>query len=103
MNTGSVLASEDHKTLEPIRYGRFFFRVLRAPTMQSYVAGYTRQDNPTGFSPLVSHPNGHSCKNLIERIVGGKQPMEQFDYILRCGGMGISRESFQNLLDKSFN
>lgn len=46
---------------------------------------------------VCTHPNGHSCKELLNRIAAGEKAVEQFDYILACGGTGIRREFFIEL------
>lgn len=54
-----------------------------------------------GTGCLAQHANGYSCRNLAVRLVdvwaGKREPayaLAQFDYILNCGGLGKSRESF---------
>ena len=52
-----------------------------------------------GWTLLATHPNGHSCKELATRILkawegtgDGARAIDQFDFILRCGGLGRSLE-----------
>lgn len=47
---------------------------------------------------IATHDNGFSCHNLAQRLLevwGGKREpeyaLQQFDYILACGGTGASR------------
>jgi hypothetical protein len=53
-----------------------------------------------GWTLLARHPNGHSCKELALRILAawegkgdGARAVDQFDFILRCGGLGRSLET----------
>jgi hypothetical protein len=55
-----------------------------------------------GNQVLAIHPNGYSCHSLAERILSAWSSagsvsivMEQFDYILRCGGLGRERSSIE--------
>jgi hypothetical protein len=54
-----------------------------------------RPDLVRGWTLLACHPNGHSCKELGQRILAaweGKgdsaRAVEQYDFVLRCGGLG---------------
>jgi hypothetical protein len=61
------------------------------------------EDRPAltrGWTLLACHPNGHSCKGLAQRILSawegkgdGARAVDQFDFILRCGGLGRSLET----------
>lgn len=54
---------------------------------------------------VASHANGYSCASLAERVLlvweGKREPLhalEQFDYIMACGGAGCARARFEELL-----
>lgn len=57
---------------------------------------------------IASHPNGYSCDELAKRMIHGwttgetKRAMEQFDYILACGGKGIDREAIEDIANGRF-
>lgn len=88
---GSLLASSDSRILQPLtgKHGTFQVRPLpELDTHALFLDGHI----------LAMHPNGYSCRNLAERIIEvweGRRAeayaLEQFDYILRCGGLGPQR------------
>ena len=58
-----------------------------------------------GWTLLACHPNGHSCKELANRILAawagtgdGARAVDQFDFILRCGGLGRSLETILHII-----
>lgn len=58
-----------------------------------------------GWTLLACHPNGHSCKELANRILAawagkgdGARAVDQFDFILRCGGLGRSLETILHVI-----
>lgn len=88
---GSVLASSDPSILQPMVGAHGTFQVRPCPELDTYCLFFEK-------SELAMHPNGYSCHNLAKRILEvweGKREvqyaMEQFDYILACGGMGRQR------------
>lgn len=59
-------------------------------------------NQPGNEQLLAMHPNGYSCHSLAERILAAWRKertvayvLEQFDYILRCGGLGKSRDTIE--------
>jgi hypothetical protein len=98
----SILPPNDARILQPQKgiYGTLQVRVL--PELDTH--GLFLYDGPHYNSEqlLAMHPNGYSCNALAERILAAwsgdrsvSYAMEQFDYILACGGMGRSRASIE--------
>ena len=65
---------------------------------------------PTGADHLslllAMHANVYSCEELLRRTLKAwedpaarlNRAMAQFDFIIRCGGLGIAREAFACVL-----
>lgn len=92
---GSILPSSEPRILQPMQGAHGTLQVRPLPELDTHGLFM-------GEQLLASHSNGFSCHNLAERILAaweGKRDveyaLEQFDYILRCGGMGKSRESIE--------
>jgi hypothetical protein len=73
-----------------------------ADTFALFYLANALEDRPElvrGWTMLCCHPNGHSCKELAARILAtwsgsdGARAVEQYDFILRCGGLGRSLET----------
>lgn len=85
---GSILPSNDRFILQPMaaRHGVFQVVVLAArDTHALHLDGVA----------LAEHPNGYSCHALAERISAvwngthsADYAIQQFDFILACGGRG---------------
>jgi len=90
---GSLFASSNRQILMPIEHPRGTLIVVPMPDADTHALVLRRFGQE---QELVRHPNGFSCRHLAERIEAawlnkGRHagyPMEQFDYILRCGGAG---------------
>lgn len=89
---GSVLPASDPRILLPMPGAHGTFQVRPLPNRGTY--GLFLDDEQL----LVTHPTGHLCHCLAERILKAwagtgtvEHAMAQFDFILRCGGMGRSR------------
>jgi hypothetical protein len=58
---------------------------------------------PVEEALIASHPNGFSCDNLAQRMIDGwssgdaERAMDQFDYILACGGEGLDRDTLDKI------
>jgi hypothetical protein len=90
----SVLGSHDDKTYE-VLHGRFGNFQVRAWKEEETHAVFFCSLNNNDWTMLATHPNGHSCKALAERILQvwkqacpPKHALDQFHYILACGGTG---------------
>lgn len=95
MSRKSILPNSSPQILAalPGKHGTFQVRLI---------AGLDDHGLFFGESLIAIHNNGYSCHNLAERIIAAwenkgsvARAMEQFDYILRCGGLGKSRESVE--------
>jgi len=86
------------------KFGRLQVRAIpEADTFALFYLANPLEDRPElirGWTMLACHPNGHSCKELAVRILAawegkgdGGRAVEQFDFILRCGGLGRSLET----------
>lgn len=70
-----------------------------------YLASEAEGEPARDWTLLACHPNGHSCKELANRILAawagkgdGARAIDQFDFILRCGGLGRSLETILNVI-----
>lgn len=98
---GSILPSEGYNTLHPIELERVTLFVQRDDEAETYHACYKRGR----VLVLASHPNGHSCRSLIERIRDvakgtgdAGRVLNQKRYIEDCGGTAISDAHLARLL-----
>jgi len=108
---GSILPSGSPEIYRPKvgKYGTFETRPLA--DLDTHGLFYTRLEGPhAGVAILIaSHPNGYSCNVLAERLLSawdGKlsksRALEQFDYILSCGGIGKARDTIDAIGDGAF-
>lgn len=95
----SILPNSDMTILQPINTVHGVFHVKLIEGLDDH--GLFFND-----SLLAIHNNGYSCHNLAKRIIEvweGKRDrdyaIEQFDYILACGGMGRSKGSVEWIVD----
>jgi hypothetical protein len=86
-------------------YGPDTYDVLVGLHGQLQVRPTRRKDEADGWTLLAMHPNGYSCKELAERIMAVWQQqrpkeyaMQQFQYILDCGGLGRSADTLEAVL-----
>lgn len=97
---GSVLPSSEPRILKPWEGLHGTFQVRPLPELDTHGLYL---DNRL----LVTHPNGYSCYALAERLMlvwGSARDvgyaMEQFDYIMTCGGMGIQRAAIESIANQ---
>jgi len=95
---GSILPSSDPRILQPQTGAHGTLQVKPLPDLDTYGLFL----NETLL--LAMHPNGYSCSGLADRILAAwrgerdvKYAMEQFDYILACGGLGRQRASIEHI------
>jgi hypothetical protein len=93
---GSLLPSSEPRILQPQKGEHGTLQVRPLPELDTY--GLFLGEN----NLLATHSNGYSCHNLAERILAAWRgertvayAMEQFDYILKCGGLGRMRDSIE--------
>lgn len=74
---GSILPSNDAQILKP-----------RADLQVRVIAEHDTHGlfRVSDGTLLARHPNGYSCAELMKRIISGKKPREQAEYIVMCGG-----------------
>lgn len=94
---GSILPSNEPRILKPWETLHGTFHVRPLPELDTHGLYLDKR-------LLVTHPNGFSCHGLAERLMqvwGGQRPveyaLEQFDYILTCGGLGIQRAAIESI------
>ena len=88
------------------KHGQLQIKALPdADTFGLFYQPKPENDQPRGWTLLACHPNGHSCKELANRILAawagkgdGARAIEQFDFILRCGGLGQSLETILHVI-----
>jgi hypothetical protein len=97
MPTRSILPNSAPHILLPMTGAHGTLQVTWHADLDSHVLWF-------GDSPIASHHNGYSCHLLAERILkvwAGERDvvhaLEQHQYILRCGGMACSVESFLHI------
>lgn len=104
---GSILPSADRTTYKPDEglHGTFEVRPIEA--LDTHALMFARKDGPHAgvYGEVATHPNGYSCKELANRILkvwegtgSPERAMQQFDYILACGGLGRSKASIELLI-----
>lgn len=98
--TRSILPNSSPEILKPLEgiHGTFQVKLLPNGDHELYL----------GTNLIAIHNNGFSCYSLAKRIVdawnGVRTPehaLEQFDYILRCGGLGIARSTVEWIIRNS--
>ena len=107
---GSILASHGPDTYKAIVHRFGTLRVVALPEIETHVLQYSdgNRGGFSSFSSLAYHANGHSCKDLANRILsvweGRQKPeyaLQQFDYILDCGGEGKKRSTIEWIVTRS--
>lgn len=95
---GSFLPSSEPRILQPMQGQHGTVQVRPLPELDTY--GLFFNDSLL----LAMHPNGYSCHSLAERILAAwngtrdvTYALEQFDYILACGGLGRQRGSIEHI------
>lgn len=90
---GSILPSEDCRTLLPIAFANGVLQVERLTERETYALAWTAIDAAPVY--LAAHPNGHSCRCLAERMATdtAERAEAQREYIVRCGGHAVSPDA----------
>jgi hypothetical protein len=107
---GSILPSAGRDTYHAKegKYGSFETRPMTELDTHGLYFAYGSTEIAKSYVLIASHPNGYSCDELAKRMVSGwatgdtKWAMEQFDYILACGGRGIDRETVEGIANGLF-
>jgi hypothetical protein len=97
---GSILPSSDAQVLK-IKSGEHgVFQVRELPEQDTHALYFAKtvEDLGTNEIQIASHPNGYSCDTLAKRTISAwtdgttDRVLDQFDYILICGGDGVERD-----------
>jgi len=95
----SVLPSSDQFILLPMPGKHGTFQVKAIPELDTHALTLTHS---RGTSTLALHSNGYSCHALAQRMHAAwegtgsvQRALEQFDYILACGGEGKARTAIE--------
>jgi len=103
---GSLLPSGSPEVYRPKigQHGTFETRPLHE--IDTHGLFYSAPAGAVDHGPMLiaMHPNGYSCDELAKRIIAawrGETPperaLDQFDFILACGGMGKSRSAIEHI------
>lgn len=91
----SILPNSAAHILQPITGKHGTFQVKWIPVLDDHGLFFDGRC-------IATHNNGFSCHNLAQRLLdvweGKRQPdyaLQQFDYILACGGTGNSRSDVE--------
>jgi hypothetical protein len=95
---GSILPSSEPRILRPQVGAHGTLQVRPLPELDTH--GLFLGESLL----LAQHSNGYSCNVLAERILSAwrgerdvASAMEQFDFILACGGKGLPRAAIENI------
>lgn len=96
---GSLLPSEGHDTLDPVPFKSGILQVVRLLERETYAVTYRLTGWEAAPAFIAAHPNGYSCKELVNRITKDEdRATAQFVYILQCGGYGVTKAYFADTL-----
>lgn len=91
---GSLLPSENNDTCTPQAWGADTLTVKRVPEREVYQLWLSDR------VLIAEHANGHSCKELADRMIAAKmmgswnRANEQRRYIRQCGGVTCDESVF---------
>lgn len=108
---GSILPSAGWGVygVKPGLYGSFETRPLEEHDTHGLYYSHGTGPQAGDFVLIASHPNGYSCDELAKRMIsawvgdGQERALQQFDYILACGGAGVDRTVIEDLTDGVFD
>ena len=94
---GSILPSSEFGILQPVEttFGTLQVRVIAELDTHGLF-----HKHAAGGSLLATHPNGYSCRALLDRIAAkqGARVREQVQYILDCGGTARHIDHILNIM-----
>lgn len=107
---GSILPSAGRDTYQTKKgiHGSFETRPMTELDTHGLYFACGAGETAKSYVLIASHPNGFSCDELARRMIQGwatdnmQKAMEQFDYILACGGKGIARETIEEIANGRF-
>ena len=82
---GSILPSNEPRILQPVETP---FGILQVRVIAELDTHGLFHRHAAGKSLLATHPNGYSCRELLDRMVARQvdRVRQQVQYILDCGG-----------------
>lgn len=82
---GSILPSNEPRILQPVETP---FGILQVRVIAELDAHGLFRRHAAGELLLATHPNGYSCRELLDRMVArqGDRVRQQVQYIMDCGG-----------------
>jgi hypothetical protein len=90
-------------------YGSFETRPIEEHDTHGLFYSHGHGETGGEFVLIASHPNGYSCDELAKRMIaawatgdGHRRALDQFDYILVCGGLGVERAAIEDLAEGNF-
>lgn len=94
---GSLLPSNEPRILQPVNTPFGVLQVRPIAELDTHGLFHTHD---RGESLLATHPNGYSCRVLLDRMVGGDaaKVRGQVEYILQCGGTACRADHIINLM-----
>lgn len=110
---GSILPSASREVYETKQGKHGSFQTRPVAELDTHGLFFARNEGEFAgvYILIASHPNGYSCDHLAKRILEAWEPqdprsvgraLEQFDYILSCGGMGKSRTAIEYITKGEF-
>lgn len=94
---GSLLPSNNASILKAVEtpFGTLQVRVVEQLDTHALFWRHER-----GECVIAMHPNGFSCHVLLKEMADGnlEKALKQYDYILACGGLAMSRASIANAM-----
>lgn len=112
--TSSILPSSNHQTCDLLTGAHGQLQVRELPIGETFALFYLanpcegRHNLKRGWTMLAVHPNGHSCRQLANRILAawagadGARALEQFQHILDCGGLGRTYSTILAVIDGNY-
>jgi hypothetical protein len=109
---GSLLPSAgwDVYGVKPGLHGSFETRPLEEHDTHGLFYSHGVGETGGEFVLIASHPNGYSCDELAKRMIaawaggdGHRRALDQFDYILACGGVGVERAVIEDMVEGNFD
>lgn len=99
---GSLFPSADHRTYVVKSGDHGAFQTRPMPEEDTHALFFAKNEEELGASEvrIASHPNGYSCDELSKRMIAGwsggdpERALDQFDYILACGGNLLTLDYF---------
>lgn len=94
---GSLLPSNEARILQPVET---LFGTLQVRVIAELDTHGLFHKHAAGESLMATHPNGYSCRELLDRMVKGDvdRARRQVQHILDCGGTARHVEHIVNAM-----